>query len=510
MQLGVGDTPVSRRHREDTSASLGGRCARRFRLPARRRTRRARPLPACAAASIGPFGDAPRTGAFAAPLAGSTTWPARRRAAHSISRTSSNRSCGTSSLRRVGSARLGEHLALGRLERFVDETLFEQMRLDAFARARHPCSERRLEPRDRHRDALRIEIVGAKERLALLLLLRAAAPGDAAPQLRLQTSHRRVWRAASSNIVRSCAVGVASGTSKSHVPCVFQLDRSRRSVPARLPQRSRSAADAREQHAQREEDLRFVGGATFTENRGFDRNGVAARHEGTCDRRRARARASSPPPHRNGARRARAAIERDRRAARCRAAVVARGIAVDFEQRQTAAATTARVSAVRFPDAVARRRAPPRARDLIRPRSDTHRAAQTPAAPRARARSALACRSVDAAHVEKGETRANVVDERRDGIERIEHLLPQDASAYGIVHGNPRARRGDRLRDRLSGPRPGFARVPVDGQYVPAIETIRDDQRHVAGFAFFVTHDGQRIIGNVNAEQHDGSPPGRV
>ena len=36
-------------------------------------------------------------------------------------------------------------------------------------------------------------------------------------------------------------------------------------------------ADARQQHAQREEDLRLVGGASFTEDRGLDRDGVAAR-----------------------------------------------------------------------------------------------------------------------------------------------------------------------------------------------------------------------------------------
>src|SRR5579863_4367194 len=50
-------------------------------------------------------------------------------------------------------------------KRFVAESLFEQMRF-ASLRANDAFAEHRLEPSDRYRDALRIEVVRGEERLS--------------------------------------------------------------------------------------------------------------------------------------------------------------------------------------------------------------------------------------------------------------------------------------------------------------------------------------------------------
>ncbi len=219
--------------------------------------------------------------------------------------------------------------------------------------ARPQC---RFEPRDRYRDALRIEIVGAKECLLFSSFFelqrletkpdncgckrRAVEFGAQHLEHRAIVRGRRCKRYVESRMCRRLPARPPDGACRR--ACRSARDRCR-CARAACAERKRPAL-RRRRDLLRKSRLQW------------QRHGRAARRD--VDRRRARARASSPPPHRNDARMARAANERDRRAARCRAAVVARLLPGRFRAASTAAATTARVP-YPVPRCLRRRRTPP-------------------------------------------------------------------------------------------------------------------------------------------------------
>src|SRR5262249_3763039 len=140
-------------------------------------------------------------------------------------------------------------------------------------------AERRFKPRDRDRNALRIELVGAKKRLRFSSFFELER---LQPQADDRGVKARTFEFGAQHFEERALVGRRRRERYLEIAIagVFELDGKLQAARA-LAAALEIGADTREQHAQGEKDLGFVGSSPFTEDRGFDCNGLRAWNEWT-------------------------------------------------------------------------------------------------------------------------------------------------------------------------------------------------------------------------------------
>ena len=203
------------------------------------------------------------------------------------SRTSSSRSCGTRLLHASELARSSRHRLLRRLERLVGKD-----------RSSSRCASRVLarampSPSTASRRAI-VTATRCGSKSSALKSAWASPPSSSWSACRRNPTiggrKRRAFELCAQHVEHRALL--RRRRRKRYVETarigVFQLDRQTQRAGA-LAAAIQIGADPRQQHAQGEEYLRFVGGAAFAEDRGLDRDAVSARHEG----RRSMPRASS-------------------------------------------------------------------------------------------------------------------------------------------------------------------------------------------------------------------------
>ncbi len=118
------------------------------------------------------------------------------------------------------------------------------------------------------------------------------------------------------------------------------------------------------------------------------------------------------------------------------------------------------------------------------------------------ARDPLLLRAVDAAHVEIRRALTAVVDKRRNGIERIEHILPHRMRARGIVNEHVHAaRRCACLQYRLADARTKIVRLHIEFDNTSAIGFIGEHRRFVRrNVVAIAARNGEPEHRNVHAE----------